>query len=277
METMSYATIMVHVDAEGELDGRVGVAASLADRFSAHLIGIAGWAPKPLFVAEGVVIDPAPTEAQLQNMRASLERTGEMFRAAAATGGRRPEWRCSLDFPTDYVAREARAADLIVIGREWRPMDPYRSLDAGGLILKAGRPVLVAPKGITSLSARRILIAWKDVREARRAVQDALPFLQRADSILIVEIPEAGEEEQALRRVKDVSRFLANHRITTIGERVRAPEVRAIDTLLHVVQDERIDLIVAGAYGHSRLGEWIFGGVTRDLLTTSPVCCLLSH
>ena len=274
---MSYASIMVHVEAELELNGRVDVAAGLAARFGGHLIGIAGWAPKPLFVAEGVVIDPAPTEAQLQNMRSSLEQAGKTFRAATETAVPRAEWRCSLDFPTDYVAQEARAADLVVIGRHWAPMDPYRSLDPGSLILKAGRPVLVVPKGVRSLAAKRILIAWKDVREARRAVQDAMPLLGGADNVLLLEIPEAGGEEQALRRLKDLGGYLARHGITVVGERVRAPAVTVTDTLYRLVEEERIDLIVAGAYGHSRLGEWIFGGVTRDLLPSSPVCCLFSH
>jgi nucleotide-binding universal stress UspA family protein len=187
------------------------------------------------------------------------------------------EWRSGLDFPTDFVTRAARAADLIVIGREWTPLDPYRSLDPGGLILRAGRPVVVAPRGITSLSARNIMVAWKDAREARRAVRDALPFLQQAQSILLVEVVETGMEQQALQCLKDVRHFLERHHIKPISERVRAAEVTVSDTLLKLVQEARIDLIVAGAYGHSRLGEWIFGGVTRDLLAASPVCCLFSH
>jgi nucleotide-binding universal stress UspA family protein len=268
---------MVHVDAERELDGRVDVAIGLAARFGAHLIGIAGWAPRPLFVAEGVVVDPAPSEGQLQGMRSSLARTGEAFCAAAGAAVPHTEWRCSLDFPADLVAREARAADLVVIGRHWVPMDPYRSLDPGGLILKAGRPVLVVPEGISSLAARRIMIAWKDTREARRAVRDAIPLLSGADNVLLLEIPEVGKEEQAARRLKDLAGFLAKHGVTVVSERVRAPEVTVTDSLLHLVEDERVDLIVAGAYGHSRLGEWIFGGVTRDLLAASPVCCLFSH
>jgi nucleotide-binding universal stress UspA family protein len=80
-----------------------------------------------------------------------------------------------------------------------------------------------------------------------------------------------------LRRLKDVGGFLARHGITVVGERVRAPTVTVTDTLFHLVEEERIDLIVAGADGQKRLGEWIFGGVTRDLLATSPVCCLFSH
>jgi nucleotide-binding universal stress UspA family protein len=274
---MSYASIMVHVDVVGRSDDRVALAARLAERFAGRLIGIAGWAPRPLFVSGGIPVDPAPTERQLRDMQAVLDETGQKFRAAAGGSSTGVEWRCGLDFPTDLVTREARAADLLVIGRDWTPLDPYSSLDPGGLILRAGRPVLVVPSEITALSGRNVMVAWKDTREARRAVRDALPFLREAHTVLLIEVVDAGNEQQAFQRLKDVRRFLAAHRITAISERVRAAGVTAADTLLAAVEEARIDLIVCGAYGHSRLGEWFFGGVTRDLLKAAPVCCLFSH
>ena len=96
--------------------------------------------------------------------------------------------------------------------------------------MKAGRPVLIVPKTVTSFTPKRIMIAWKVA--------------------------------VALARV---------------WPEVRPAEVTVIDALLRAIEDENIDLIVAGAYGHSRLGEWVFGGVTRELLAESPICCLLSH
>ena len=76
---------------------------------------------------------------------------------------------------------------------------------------------------------------------------------------------------------RDVARYLAGHRITTVAERVRPVDGTTVDSILRLAQDESADLIVAGAYGHSRLGEWVFGGVTQALLSQSPVCCLFSH
>jgi nucleotide-binding universal stress UspA family protein len=135
----------------------------------------------------------------------------------------------------------------------------------------------IAPESVASLSPRHVAIAWKDVREARRAVRDALPFLQQAESVMIVEISEAGEGDRILRQIKDVVGYLTRRRIDVIAERVRPAEVSVTDALLRLIHDENINLVVAGAYGHSRLGEWVFGGVTRDLLAQSPVCCLVSH
>ena len=187
------------------------------------------------------------------------------------------EWRSSLDFPTEFIAREARAADLVIIGRDRKTHDPYRSTDSGALVLRTGRPVLTVPPGIQSLAARRVVIAWKDTREARRAVQDALPFLQAENEVIVMEVTETGSEQDSMSRLKDVAGYLSRHGTTAVTEWVRSIEGSPYGALMRVVEEQSVDLIVSGAYGHSRLGEWIFGGMTQDLLTRSPVCCLLSH
>jgi nucleotide-binding universal stress UspA family protein len=145
------------------------------------------------------------------------------------------------------------------------------------LLLRVGRPVLVVPTAVVSLGPQRAVVAWKDTREARRVLCDALPMLQLAESIFLVEICEWGAEDRALRRLKDVSSFLGHHKITNVTERILQHPAIAGEVLVRFAQDVQADLIVAGAYGHSRLGEWMFGGVTRELLTRSPVCCLFSH
>jgi nucleotide-binding universal stress UspA family protein len=272
---MSYAALMVHVHAEGELSGRVKLAAELADRFRALLVGIAAWAPTSLFASKQPVVDE--TQPHLQDMMSLLEVKGREFHAAVAGEGRRVEWRSILDVPTEAVAREARAADLVVVGNRRESANPMLALDPGSLLLKVGRPVLVVPPALSSLAPKRVAVAWKDVREARRAVLDALPFLRQADSVMVVEVSEADEEEQALHRVRDVTAYLARHGVEVVTERVRPDEVGAANSLLRLIHDESIDLIVAGGYGHSRLGEWAYGGATRGLLTESPICCLLSH
>ncbi len=269
---MTYATLMVHVGADPVSDARVRLAAELADRLHAGLIGVAGWGPRPPFVAEGVIIDVGPTEEEMKTLSAELGKLGERFRAAA--GMDRPvEWRSDLDYPIEVVLREARAADLIVVGPE-RATDVFRALDPASVILESGRPVLVPPRGLASLPMRRAMIAWKDTREARRAVRDALPLLHRAEKIIIAEASEDIEDDPA-SRIADVTQYLARHRITAAAGVVLHAKSAAKE-LIRVVAEEKIDLVVAGAYGHSRLGEWAFGGVTRELLA-SETCCLFSH
>lgn len=275
---MSYAALMVHVDADAELSGRVKIAADLAGRFRAHLIGLAAWAPMSVFLAEEARNEPLPSEAHLQDMRSLLDQKGKAFCAAVGKMDPPPEWRSVLDYPTEALAREARAADLVIIGNAPENKDPFRALDPGTLLLKVGRPVLMVPKSLASFVPKRIAIAWKDTREARRAIRDALPLLQQAESVLIVEIlEEANSVDQSAHRVQDVARYLRRHGIDIIAERVRPADVTASNSLLRVIEDENINLLVSGAYGHSRLGEWAFGGVTRDMLVESPICCLFSH
>jgi nucleotide-binding universal stress UspA family protein len=268
---------MVHVHAEGALGARVAVAADLADRFRAHLIGVAAWAPLSLLLPERTAEETAPMPPHLQDMMSLLDLKGREFRAAVGGNGRSAEWRSLLDDPTEALAREARAADLVIVGSRRESDNPFLALDPGALLLKAGRPLLVVPEGVAGLTPRRVAIAWKDAREARRAVRDALPLLRQAESVVVVEVSQGDDSGQALRRVKDVAAYLERHRIEVVTERVRPDEVGAANSLLHFVRDENIDLIVAGGYGHSRLGEWVFGGATRGLIAESPVCCLLSH
>lgn len=142
------------------------------------------------------------------------------------------------------------------------------------------RPVLVGPRGVNPLEAKRALVAWKDTREARRAIRDALPLLHKAKEVMVVEIAESGrsiEVADAQSRLRDVVAYLKRHQITVVADRVRPNEGTVGNAVLRIAQEQSFDLIVAGAYGHSRLGEWLFGGVTQELLTSSPVCCLLSH
>jgi nucleotide-binding universal stress UspA family protein len=276
---MSFNTLMVHVDLDGPIDERARLAAELAGRFDALLIGISAWAPRGAFIADSGVIESVPNESDLEVMSGLLKAKGEEFRALAGREGRPVEWRSALELPSEFILREVRAADLVIIGSIRHPVlrDPYRSIDPAAVLLNAGRPILVVPPGVTSLPGKRVAVAWKDTREARRAIQDALPLLQNAETVAIVEFCERGEEPETQRRLKDVLQYLVRHGVGAAYERVRPIDVTVTNSLLHFVQDDAIDLIVAGGYGHSRLGEWIFGGVTRDLLTNGPVCCLISH
>jgi nucleotide-binding universal stress UspA family protein len=271
----SYATIMVHVDADRNSDRRVRLAAGLARRFHCALIGVAGWSLRPAFALD----DPNNTgrnDQEREVMAALLDETERKFRSSAGQV-EHIEWRGVLDYVIDLVPREARAADLIVIGREHVPGDLFYSLDPGVMTLRAGRPVLVVPETADSLQAQSVVVAWKDTREARRAVRDALPFLQEAQSVTVAEIGEAGVHPANQEHLDDVATYLRRHNIVATARTYPHGQDPVGVELVRIAKDQKADLIVAGAYGHSRLGEWIFGGVTRDLLSASSLCCLFSH
>jgi len=273
---MSFATLLTYVNADHVSKPLVSVAAGLADRFSAKLIGLSALAVIPPFVAEGVVIVDDATEADIELMKAKLGQAGDQFRAAVGAG-RQAEWRSFVDYPTEILIGEARCADLIVVERNKASWDIHRAVDNGAAILGAGRPFLVIPTAVKSLALDHAVVGWKDTRESRRAVQDALPFLHEAKRVTIVELCEKDQIETARSRVDDVAHYLARHRIKAEVRVEAQMRVSGAGQLVGLSSDEGADLLITGAYGHSRLNEWVFGGMTRDLLTSSPICCLMSH
>jgi nucleotide-binding universal stress UspA family protein len=181
-----------------------------------------------------------------------------------------------MGFPREVIPKEARAADLLVIGQSMLPGDVIHSYDPGTIILAAGRPVLVVPPGIERLDFSRILVAWKDTREARRAIHDALPFLKLADEVSIAVAKTSGTEYADVQ-IADVANYLERHDVRVAEQISTVADENEEDVLLDLARQHRINLIVAGAYGRTRLSEWIFGGVTRNLLLNSPIPCLVSN
>ena len=146
----------------------------------------------------------------------------------------------------------------------------------GEAVLKLGRPALAVPDGGT-LRGERVVIGWKDTRESRHAVRDAIPLLQQASQVIIVEACGPGEQGAALARLEDIADYLTQHRIKAGSKVLLEQKGSGAEELLRVAEEEDADLLVTGGYGHSRLGELIFGGMTRELLASSPICCLMSH
>jgi len=273
---MSFAAMMVHVELAEPRDDRIRLAAGLSSRFRSTLIGATAWEPRPPLSYGGVVVDTVPTGSQLQDMSDQLAEMGKHFTMVA--GASRPtEWRAGIESPTEFVVRQARAADLVIVGRDRVSGDLYRTLDPGATILRIGRPVLVVPAGVDVLKAERVVIGWKDTREARRAVRDSLPLLREASSVAIVQIIEFGDEKLAQAQIDDVAGYLARHHVPVTSKTTAYAAGSPHAELIRAAREMNADLVVAGGYGHSRLGEWIFGGVTQGMLASSPVCCLLSH
>ena len=275
---MSYAALMVYVDIDGIPEQRVRIASELAAKFDAALIGFSARAVPPRFVAEDAIIELTTEAADIKQMHRALAKRGSWFRRIAGTNRQDIEWRTTLDLPCDALAREARCADLVILGPQNQGRhDHRRTLDPGAVLLKLGRPALLVAPGVASLRAEHVVVAWKDTREARRAVLDAIPFLHAAKRVSVVEVCSRDEERNAAARTDDVVRYLARHRISADPQPILHRDGSDADHLLRFAVNEDADLLVAGAYGHSRLGEWIFGGVTRDMLASSRLCCLMSH
>jgi len=273
---MTLSTLMVHLELDHSNDARLRIAGDLAEQFDAKVIGICASEPEPGYYTGGTFAQSLVAEIRSLINR-QISETEERFRSAMHRRAREIEWRSALTRPTAYVTREARAADLVITGvnRDGVLVDPLRRLDPSDLVMQAGRPIFVVPPEAEYLKLKCGLVAWKDTREARRAVADALPLLHKVKEVAVIEVIEEGSMREAAHvRVDDVAGWLGRHGITAFGKVFDATEEEGhLDMMLRY----GADFLVAGAYGHTRMGEWVFGGFTRSLLTRSRHCSLLAH
>lgn len=141
-----------------------------------------------------------------------------------------------------------------------------------------GRPVLIVPPApARPPHGTAAVVAWKDCREAQRAVASALPMLKAATLTHVIEVCSAGGIEEAKARTADVAEFLGCHGIVARSHAIQGDGGARSDQIVRCAHEHQAGLIVAGGYGHARLREWVLGGVTHGLLATAPVCLLLSH
>ncbi len=273
---MTYKTILLNVDIDGPVTSLIKFALELAKRFDAKLIGCSGAdIVLPVMMGDGMIIDTGFIESQREAIEARLAHLRSKFLDLAGTGID-VEWRGDVKNPTELLTANASAADLIVTGSPEgaKTGDPNRSVDLGSLMLQVGRPVLVAAGGAEHLLARTVLVAWKDSREARRAVTDSIPFLKSANDVVVAAV-ERKDGEPARQGLADVVALLKRHGIKARSELLAGKNEG--EQLLNLAASIHSDLAVAGAYGHSRLREWIFGGVTRSLLDDIKINRFMSN
>jgi nucleotide-binding universal stress UspA family protein len=276
---MSYKTIMVHLELSGDNEGVLAIAAQLAERFGSQVIGIAGAQPFQPLYEEGPMMGDVIVQER-QELQKELDACQLQFRKALEDRVRHLAWRSEITFRplADYIADEARCADLIITGKDIGAalFDNTRRVNIGNLAVRAGRPLLIVPQGITHLALQHVFLGWKDTREARRAAADALPLLETAGHVTVLEVTSDKGAARADAHVKDVALWLEQHGISarplTAGTSSSQAGYFHAELLNH-----KCDLLVAGAYGHNRLGEWVFGGVTEDVLLDPDFCVLLSH
>ncbi len=277
---MTYSGIITHVQPGPDAAPRLACARDLAIRFGARLIGVAAEMIPPLAFDNGFYsVDAGWSVAMREGIEEQLVLAHEVFkRETAALPASDAVWLSGIDSPTPVLAAASRAADLIVVGGAPRHEDSaYRDVSSAALTVQAGRPVLVVPPAGRDLSARKIVLAWRDKREARRALSDALPFLEAAEGVLVLEICDPEDAVDARIRTDNVAAALARRGVPAEARVTVHDHAAAAQRILEAATAFGADLIVLGCYGHTRLGEWVFGGVTRDLLAQDDVFLLLSH
>jgi nucleotide-binding universal stress UspA family protein len=268
MIAMSYKTLLVHLDDLDRCAARLALALDLAGRFDAHLVG--------LYLPVAHARDAAAAAA-------SCERVQAQFLAAGERAGRPVEWRAPQPCDAATATLHARHADLLVLGQHdaENPASGMQESFVADLVMTASRPAIVVPHaGAFTEFAQNVLIAWDGSREAARAASDALPLLQGARCVSIEMVAgrhgvsHAAVEEEMLQ----ATAWLELHGVqASFHESVRESGEQTGTALLSRACDLHADLIVAGAYAHSRVEERVLGGVTRTLLEAMTAPLLLSH
>ena len=298
---MGLRDILVCLDATEAGDGRLELALNLAQANKAYLTAVYAL-PEP----RGSSIPPAgpglpptvlgpvspdgaraigrqPTIATPAQDPPDAERADALeqrFRAELPLSGLDGEWHMLNRSDLAELIQLAKAADLTILGQ-------YPGSNSGGatwlhpddVMVEAGRPVLVVPyAGAVERVGRTVLIAWNRTREANRALHDALPLIDGAEAVTVMHV---GTEQADLDRdrpsLERMVRHLARHGIAAQAEESLHPAISVRDALLSRAADLGADMIVAGAYHHSRLRETLLGGVSRDLLDHMTIPVLMSH
>jgi len=264
---------------------RLEYALRLARQFDAHLTGVfSAFTPDPrsFYVMAGAADYYEEHRKTRQERHGALER---IFHAELLRAGVRGQWVDCPDSAGDAIPRYARHADLVVAGQD-DPDDPESFIAdhfPETLVMTSGRPVLFIPYiGVFPTLGANIMVAWNGSRESARAVYDAMPLLQRAEKVTVVRLNESKGEPGAQRANRipgaDIALLLARHDVK--AEVAAIDGVNGIpmgDMLMSRASDLGADLVVMGAYGHSRWQELVMGGATRTMLESMPIPVLMSH
>jgi nucleotide-binding universal stress UspA family protein len=266
------------------LGERAGPAAdyaiSVAATFDAHLAGVA-FLYDPIVPLSGAGYVPAEVIAtQERDNQTAAKAAVERFTAASQRAGVTAEpltLSASFNGVGEQFGRVARRFDLAIVGQGEPGTGAPEDIIAEAALFESGRPVIVVPYiQKAPLKLDRVMVCWDGSRAAARAIADAMPLLKRAGrtEILIV-AHESGKDDEI--EGADIAGHLARHKLTVEVKRTVAAGIDVADVILSHAADNSADFIVMGGYGHSRLREFVLGGVTRSILRAMTAPVLMSH
>jgi nucleotide-binding universal stress UspA family protein len=271
-----FRDLVAYVDHGAGSRARLAFAARFARNQGAHLVAL------------HALIEPVlPSSVRafagaslMESLRDQARETAAAVRKTVAELGNAEgidiEYREAWGVPSDVALVHARHADAIVVPQPDRRAAGDGALLAETLVMEAGRPVLIVPSaGDYAGLARHVVCAWNGTRESARAVADALPLLCRAEKVSILSIDPQGSEKRVPGA--DIALHLARHGVAAEATTTHTDGMGVGDALLSRIADLGADMLVMGAYGHSRAREAVFGGATRDVLDRMTVPVLMSH
>lgn len=278
---MSYRDILVHLTLDPRNTARTQLAIAMARRFGARVSGLYTVPPPNVPYYMGEYIPTELIQKQMDEAQKSSGSAKEDFLAICADAGIEHRWLSSDMAPVEALRLASRASDIALVGQpDPNPSDPA-AIPYGTdvlpheLALQAGRPILAVPHaGAVTDVGRRVLVAWNGKREAARALHDAMPLLRGAEVVHIVTI---GAERKGRTPIAEIAGHMQRHGLRLETAIINGNGTKVGLALLAEAQGRSCDLMVMGAFGHSRLREMVFGGVTETVLGNMTLPVLLSN
>jgi len=270
--------VNLSVTKEGSVVGKYAV--SVAAALQAHLTGVA-FIYDPIVPISGAGYIPAEViETQREDNETAAEAAIKSFTAAADQAGISAEpltTSASLAGASDQFARMARRFDLAIVGQAQPEISSMEQIIGETTLFESGRPMIMVPYiQRAPFKTDNVMICWDGSRTAARAVADAIPIIHNSGRVEIVIVAsERGKQDEI--EGADVGQHLARHGLKVDVHRISGGNIDVGDALLSHVADSGADLMVMGGYGHSRLREFVLGGVTRSIFESMTVPVLLSH
>jgi nucleotide-binding universal stress UspA family protein len=271
--------VVVNLSSQGPRDFAAEYATSIAAMFGAHITGVS-FVYEPVIpdgMLGGVPVDLIELQRQ-ENSKAANDAISR-FDATAKKAGLSAETRlldATFGGAATRFAQISRRFDLVVVGQAQRERGPADDLLIEGALFESGRPLVVVPyiqrRGIT---LERVLACWDGSRTAARAIGDAMPLLERAKAVEVVIVAEERKSEEMTGA--NMNAHLVRHGVAASVKRIAKGDIAIQDALLSYAADSGADFMVMGGYGHSRLREFILGGVTRGILASMTLPVLMSH
>jgi nucleotide-binding universal stress UspA family protein len=280
---MAYKTVLVALNEINRLDALHAAAASIAGLSGAHIRGLYAVPAAQIYPSTGFEAVPQMFEGHQTFFRNNLDKTKGRFEAALREAGREGDFVSTegrSPLISDEILNYGRSVDLIIMSAT-DPADVSGvELDCVERVLSgAGRPVLVLPReGSGAIAPETVVVGWNGAREAARAVFDSVPLLKAAKAVHLVIVDAEGEER--ITQGNPGHRIVAalkRHDVAAEAKCIKSGKTSAGHALLNYAKETNAGLIVMGAYGHSRLREFVFGGATRAVLEEMTTPVLMSH
>ena len=274
---MTYKTILVHAGVEPAADSRLQAAVSLGACFEATVFGVGAFAWDPYSDPALGYVDAETIQALRDEVDSDIADAESRFRKACADHVHGAIWRSVVDYPDRAMAALSRCADLIVASSSAGRADHRRVANPQNLVMETGLPVMLLAPGVQRLQPRTVVVGWKNTRETRRAVADSLPFLKIAEKVVVMQVREDESTVDAAIELDDVVGRLDRHGVKVQRESLPRWGATVAEDLLEIAKNNGADLLVLGAYGRARLREWMFGGVTSDVLAATDCSVLFGR